>query len=57
MGASQSANVADVYCAISNRAGGISRVVAWDGIVKFEELVLGFGDIWMGRFSTYFRLF
>ena len=44
MGASQSANVADVYCACFNRARGVSRVAAWGGVVKFEGLVLGIGD-------------
>ena len=34
----------DVYCAISKRDRSSSRVTAWGGVVKFEGLVLGFGD-------------
>jgi hypothetical protein len=34
----------DVYCAISIRDRFSSRVTGWGGIVKFERLILGFGD-------------
>jgi hypothetical protein len=34
----------DVYCAISKRDRGTSRVAAWVRVVKFEMVTVGFKD-------------
>jgi hypothetical protein len=34
----------DVYCAISKRDRGTSRVAAWIRVVKFEMVVISFKD-------------